>query len=48
MSAGRREFAGTRGNERGRGSQEERENNGVAGVFDEMVAVAVQAVLSSV
>ena len=34
--------------ERGRESQEERENEGVATLFNEMVAVAVQAVLSSV
>ena len=33
--------------ERGRKSQKEG-NDGVAGLFDEMVAVAVQAVLSSV
>ena len=48
MSAGRREFAETRDSERGRGWQEERENDGVAVLFDEMVAVAVQAMLSSV
>ena len=34
--------------ERGRESQEERENEGIATLFDEMVAVAVQAVLSIV
>ena len=48
MSAGRREFAGTRDRERGHGSQNEIGTRGVAALFDEMVAVAVQAMLSSV
>ena len=48
MSADRRKFMQTRDSECGRRWQEERENDGLAGVFDEMVAVAVQAVLSSV
>ena len=51
MSAGRREFAKdetTVSAVASRRTQEERENEGVATLFDEMVAVAVQAVLSSV